>query len=229
MLHRTQFVFVCLALVGLTAAAPAAPAQDLAERLAPCAACHGKKGRSSNDIYFPAIAGKPAGYLHSQLLNFREGRRQNAIMESLVAFLSDEYLAEMAAYYARQEPSWTPRPSSWPEGDLDRGRQLVEEGDPKLDLPSCRSCHGESLKGVAPNIPSLLGVLPEYLSAQLGAWRAGTRRAEAPDCMATIAQRLAPRDIGAVTAWIASRPYPEDHSPEPSLQHELPMACGSVQ
>lgn len=201
----------------------------MAERLEACAACHGEAGRSDQERYFPSIAGKPAGYLESQLHNFRDGRRRHTIMESMLALMSDDYLKDIADYYARQEPNWTPPVSAWPEKSLARGRVLVEKGDPELNLPSCAACHGESLKGVAPSIPSLLGVRPEYLSAQLGAWRSGTRRAEAPDCMAEIASRLSREDIGAVTAWIASLPYPEDHRPQTSLPAELPLECGGVQ
>ncbi|MBN1238749.1 MAG: cytochrome c4 [Gammaproteobacteria bacterium] len=226
---RAGAVLLLAAAAATTPAAASRPSDAaMAERLEACAACHGEAGRSSSERYFPSIAGKPAGYLESQLHNFRDGRRRHTIMEAMLALMSDEYLADIAAYYARQEPKWTPPASAWPAEALARGRTLVEEGDAAKDLPSCASCHGESLKGVAPFIPSLLGVRPEYLSAQLGAWRSGARKAEPPDCMAEIAQRLGPQDIGAVTAWIASLPYPADHRPQPSLPHDLPLECGGV-
>ena len=64
------------------------------------------------------------------------------------------------------------------------------------------------MTGVAPSIPGLLGLPRDYLNAQLGAWRNGQRRAHAPDCMAQVAQRLTPEDIGAVSAWLAAQPVP---------------------
>lgn len=235
-LQRMQaFAALCAAaLLTATAATADEPLddRDMAERLAACAACHGEAGRSGAEEYFPSIAGKPAGYLLSQLHNFRDGRRRHAIMESMLALMSDDYLADIAAYYARQAPAWTPPESAWSAWSaaaLARGRQLVERGDAQLDLPACAACHGDALKGVAPSIPGLLGLRPEYLSAQLGAWRSGVRGAAPPDCMATIAARLAPDDVGAVTAWIASRPYPADHRPQTSLPGDLPLECGGVE
>jgi cytochrome c553 len=204
------------------------PHEDISERLAPCAACHGDKGRSASEVYFPSIAGKPAGYLYAQLENYRAGRRRHNTMEHLLAHLSKPYLEEIAAYYSAQTPQWTPQRDRRTDAELDRGRLLVEEGDPELGIPSCRACHGSRLTGVAPHIPGLVGLRPEYLSAQLGAWRTGARRAAEPDCMAEIAERLDGSDIGAVTAWIASRPYPEDSRPDASLQQPLPLDCGVV-
>jgi cytochrome c553 len=57
-------------------------------------------------------------------------------------------------------------------------------------------------------VPGLLGLPRDYLNAQLGAWRTGQRRALAPDCMGEIARRLAPEELSAVTAWLASEPVP---------------------
>src|SRR5690606_19923680 len=155
-MHGMRLLLICAGWALLLSAPPPvdadSPAQsdaDMAERLAACAGCHGEAGRSDSERYFPSIAGKPAGYLESQLHNFRDGRRRHTIMESMLALMSDEYLQAIAAYYARQEPKWTPPETGWSRQALARGRQLVERGDPERDLPSCRSCHGDALKGVA--------------------------------------------------------------------------------
>lgn len=62
-----------------------------------CTACHGEAGRSAQAEYYPSIVGKPAGYLYQQLLNFRDGRRQQSEMQLMLAYLSDAYLQEIAA------------------------------------------------------------------------------------------------------------------------------------
>ncbi|MFZ8406771.1 c-type cytochrome, partial [Staphylococcus aureus] len=62
---------------------------SLAQRALACTGCHGKQGRAAPDGYYPRLAGKPAGYLYNQLLNFRDGRRDYGLMSELIAPLSD--------------------------------------------------------------------------------------------------------------------------------------------
>ena len=201
---------------------------DIATRALACAACHGKEGRASNDGFFPRIAGKPAGYLYQQLLNFRDGRRRYPAMNYLVAHLSDAYLREMADYFAALHPPYpaTREPDASP-AELEAGRKLVLHGDQPRAIPACVACHGARLTGVQPAIPGLLGLPRDYLSAQFGAWKAGARRAAAPDCMRHTSEQLTPQDIRAVSAWLASQPVPADMAPAPSLPARLPIACGS--
>src|SRR5687767_5929719 len=98
-MHRLLLVASLFAHAAAGAAPP--PVQDtIAQRATACTTCHGKEGRATNQGYFPRIAGKPAVYLYNQLVNFREGRRQNAAMTYLVEHLSDAYLMEIAQYFA---------------------------------------------------------------------------------------------------------------------------------
>lgn len=218
-----------LAGLALATAATAAPRDDMAQRVKPCTVCHGAEGRATNDGYFPRIAGKPAGYLHQQLLGFRDGRRQYGPMTVLVDHLSDDYLREMAEYFAALSlPYPPPQPPQASPAQLERGRALVQQGDAARELPACAQCHGSALTGVAPAIPGLLGLPRDYLNGQIGLWRLGDRRALAPDCMADIAKRLSPEDIGAVSAWLAAQAVPADARPATALPAPLPQPCGSV-
>lgn len=199
----------------------------MARRARACTGCHGDQGRAAPDGYHPRIAGKPARYLHEQLLAFRDGRRHYALMTALVDPLSDAYLLALAEHFAAQHPPYPPpQPARADAAVLTRGRQLVTQGDAARGLPACQACHGERLTGVMPAIPSVLGLPVDYLNAQLGAWRSGTRRSRAPDCMADIARRLAPEDIGALSAWLASQPVPSPSAPAPALPRALPLDCG---
>jgi cytochrome c553 len=200
----------------------------LEQRLLACTGCHGEQGRATPDGYHPRIAGKPAGYLYNQLVNFRDGRRGAASMTWMVARLPDAYLREIAAHFAGLHPPYPPPPPpTAPPSVLEHGRRLVLEGDPSRDLPACAACHGEAMLGVEPAIPGLLGLPRDYLNAQLGAWRNGTRRAHAPDCMATIARRLAVEDVSAVSAWLAAQPVPPRAAAAASAR-PLPLECGGL-
>ena len=198
------------------AGTPRRPVTDtMAQRVLACTGCHGAEGRAGNEGYFPRIAGKPAGYLYNQLLNFREGRRRNARMTYLVDPLSDAYLHEMAAHFASLDLPYPPPAKT----DVDaaqraRGEALVRHGDPARGLPACASCHGNALMGREPATPGLLALPRDYLIAQLGRWQIGLRRTAEPDCMAHIAKKLTPQDINALANWLPAQPVPPGAKPE---------------
>jgi len=220
-----------VALLSIFAPEPAhAQPADMARRAAPCMACHGEQGRAAPDGYYPRIAGKPAGYLYNQLVNFRDGRRrQYPLMIYMVQHLSDDYLMQMAEFFAAQDaPYPAPQPAAASPAVLERGRQLVLHGDPGRKIPACAACHGERLTGVAPAVPGLLGVPRDYIAGQFGSWRNGSRRAHAPDCMAQIAQQMTPEDVSAAATWLAAQPVPADAKPASGFAAPLPLACGSV-
>ena len=210
-------------------AQPAKVPDTIDQRLRACAICHGDKGEGLlKNEYYPRLAGKPAVYLYNQLVNFRDKRREFAIMNYMVAFLSDAYLFEIANHYAKLEPPF-PAPSTRASPDeLARGGKLVNEGDPARNLPPCTSCHGKTLTGLEPAIPGLVGLYPPYISAQLGAWRNNQRHAMKPDCMHDVAKLLTPEDIGAITAWLVAQPLPADLQPAKEGSLKLPLECGGM-
>lgn len=210
-------------------AAPPDAAETMQQRVLACVVCHGKEGRATPDGYFPRIAGKPAGYLYHQLLNFRDGRRSYPQMAYLIEHLTDDYLREIAGYFSALELPYPPPPAPQaPAAVLERGRLLVQQGDAARQVPACVQCHGQAMTGVAPAIPGLLGLPRDYLNSQLGAWATGQRRAQAPDCMARIARQLGPDDVSAVSAWLSAQPVPAGGRPAMALPALLPQPCGGV-
>lgn len=208
----------------------AAPVEDtLAQRVKACTVCHGATDRVTADAYFPRIAGKPAGYLYQQLLNFRDGRRQYAPMRGLLAGLSDNYLREIAGHFAQLDlPHGVPPAPAGTAAELARGEQLVRHGLPSREVPACMQCHGASLTGVAPAVPGLVGLPKNYLVAQFGAWRSGQRQARSPDCMAQIVKRLQPDELNDVAQWLASQPLPQDTRPSLQAPARWPLDCGGL-
>lgn len=226
MKSRWLVVLACLA---WAFAIPAAAAETLAKRVLPCTTCHGKEGRATPDGYFPRVAGKPAGYLYNQLLNFRDGRRNYPLMAYLVENLTDEYLREMADHFAAIDLPYPPPQTPGVSAQvLSRGEALVRRGDPARNIPACAECHGRNLLGVQPYVPGLLGLSRDYLYGQLGFWKSGERHAHAPDCMATIASRLTPEDVGAVSAWLSAQPAAVGAKPAAGFSGPLSMTCGSI-
>ncbi|WP_087648420.1 c-type cytochrome [Caballeronia choica] len=224
-----------LALIGSAGAFSAAQAQTqplapdtMAARVQGCTACHGVHGEGTDNDYFPRLAGKPADYLYNQLQNFREGRRKYPPMNYLVTYLSDDYLHQIATYFSQQRPPYpTPAKSNVSPSTLARGQQIVLNGDASKQIPACAACHGKTLTGMQPAIPGLVGLHSDYISAQVGAWRSGTRHAIAPDCMQQIASRLTDDDVTAVAAWLSTQTAPANPVPAPAGSLKTPLKCGS--
>ena len=224
---RSLFALLLAWLLPALAGAAGPVPDTLGQRLQACTACHGEQGAARRDGYVPRIAGKPAGYLEQQLLNFRDGRRAHRGMAYLLENLSDDYLREIAAHFAAQRP---PSVAAAPQTVLsalqsERARQLVQQGDAARRLPACAACHGAPLGGIQPGVPGLTGLPADYLIAQLGAWRSGKRRAREPDCMAQIAKALPEAELAWVARWLAAQPQGE---PLPAPPPRWPMDCGGV-
>lgn len=68
-----------------------------------CQSCHGRTGNESLQPGYPRLAGQHEDYLVHALKSYRNGSRQNAIMAGFAGNLSDQDIADLAAWYARQE------------------------------------------------------------------------------------------------------------------------------
>ncbi len=232
----------CLLWMGLLLAPTSALAQQdssiawpddegMTKRLAACAACHGAQGEgAAGTEYFPHLAGKPAGYLFAQMQGFRDGRRRYPQMVYLMSNWGDAWLAQIAAFYARQ-PMPAPRAQARIKPDdagLARAQTLVRGGDPEANLPPCSACHGARLEGMEPGIPALAGLPTDYLIAQLGGWLTGARHSIAPDCMSQVVGKLKPGDIRWVSTYLSSLPVAPDDTPAAEGSRDLPLACGGA-
>lgn len=95
-----------LALVGAFAVAGVATASGKAgnaangkQKATACAACHGVDGNKTLDGTYPRLAGQYPDYLAKSLTEYRSGKRKNAVMEGQTATLTDQEIADLAAYY----------------------------------------------------------------------------------------------------------------------------------
>ncbi|MDE2455625.1 MAG: c-type cytochrome [Burkholderiales bacterium] len=186
---------------GAATAAPPPEIDTLAQRLQACTACHGKQGRATSEGYFPRIAGKPAGYLFNQLINFRDGRRANRAMRGLVDPLSEDYLREIAAYFGALElPYPAPQPAVVAPDRLERGAELVRHGDARQGVPACQACHGDHGEGNSV-IPRIAGQHGDYLRKQLEAFREELRES---DVMHTNTKDMTDSQIEALVSYLGN-------------------------
>lgn len=97
-------ILLWLAGLSVLASAPATAA-DIAAGAARvkevCQACHGLDGNSTSPDY-PRLGGQHPDYLRQALHDYKSGARKNPIMNGFAATLSEQDIANVAAYFAAQ-------------------------------------------------------------------------------------------------------------------------------
>jgi cytochrome c553 len=180
-----------------------AKAKQTAEQV--CAACHGADGNSAASAN-PNLAGQGAEYITRQLLHFKSGVRVNAIMQGMVAALSDADMKALGAYYAQQKPKVLGAKDA---ALAKTGQRLYRAGDVATGLPACSSCHSPDGAGIPKNYPRLSGQYAEYTYAQLKAFKAGERGNDEAGkdaqgkIMWAVAQRLSDSQMKALADYTA--------------------------
>lgn len=175
---------------------PDAKLQQLAAET--CGGCHGADGNSKVPD-FPKLAGQQQVYLLRELTDYKEGRRQSDVMVPMVATLTTEDMAKLAAYYAAQEP--TPGTVARPEL-LALGKRIYLEGNTKSGVPSCDGCHEENGEG-SKKFPRVAGQHAAYALDQMKQYASG-KRSNGVKVMRTIAERLTKEEAEAVAEYMAS-------------------------
>lgn len=182
-----------------------------------CAACHGTNGVSTAPAQ-PNLGGQNIKYLYKQLVDFKTGARSNGVMSAQLAGLTQQDLADVAAYYASQTP-WTPGYAN-PE-TAHAAMKLYLGGDKSRGVIPCAGCHGP--KGTGNEwaaFPRLGGQHATYIATQLRLFRAAGRDDEGlvadqkrtndsakPDekgMMQTIAAKLSDKDIRILSDYISA-------------------------
>ncbi len=198
--------FVIAAIFSLSAALAATPtlaAGDAAAgktKSAACAACHNADGNSANPEW-PKLAGQHAQYLVKQLTNFKDEKsgRKNAMMAPMAAALSEQDMADIAAYFSSQ----TQNGGKADPALVAAGEKLFRGGNATTGVAACMSCHGPSGMGnPQANFPRLSGQHAAYTVNQLKTFRSGERANDAGKMMQNIASRMTDDEMKAVASYI---------------------------
>lgn len=162
-----------------------------------CTMCHGARGTSPAGT--PHLAGQPASGTYKQLRDFASGHRPSAIMQPLVANLSDQDMRDLAVYYASLERE---RIAAVEPSDTDTPR-LVRNGDPMRAVGACSSCHSPHAE--RPATPVLEGLSEVYLREQLMAFRDGRRSNDINRQMRNAVRGLTDQEIAQLSRYYAGR------------------------
>ncbi|MBR9728618.1 c-type cytochrome [Shewanella intestini] len=171
-----------------------------------CAACHGVDGNSMIDMY-PKLAGQHSNYLEKQLTDFRaaaktggkEGR-MDPIMGGMSMALSDQDIADLAAFYASQKKTDI-NVADVPE----LGKQLYLSGDNARGITACIACHGPKGNGIeTAGFPEVSGQHANYIKIQLTKFRDTNRNNDLNGMMQDVSKALSNEDIEALSKYISS-------------------------
>lgn len=166
-----------------------------------CAACHAVDGNSIAPAN-PKLAGQHAEYTTKQLMDFKSGERQNAIMTGIVTSnnLTPEDMKNLGAYFAAN----TIKPGSAKDKTLAlEGEKIYKGGNPGSGVPACAACHGPTGAGIPVQFPRLGGQHKDYLLAQLNNFRTGARANDAAKMMRVIAAKMTDQEMKAVAEYIS--------------------------
>jgi len=196
-------VVLCLAPLITQAAGDAAAGMKKSQT---CAACHGADGNSINPAW-PSLAGQHAEYLTKQLKEFKSGKRENAQMSPMAANLSDQDIADLAAYFSsRKIKTGTADPAL-----VNLGQKIYRAGNIDAGVPACLACHGPAgLGNPAAGYPAMGGQHAAYAQAQLKAFREGLRTNDPNEIMRTIVGRMTDEEIKAVSEYMQGLHAPSE-------------------
>lgn len=165
---------------------------------ATCAACHGVDGNSANPEW-PKIAGQHASYIVMQLQAYKDGKRQNALMMPMAMGLSDQDMADLAAYFSSQATT----PAMADAELVATGERVYRGGNASRGVPACIACHGPDGKGNPLAVyPQLSGQHAVYTYAQLKAYADQQRKSDKNQVMREIADRMSDSDMRAVASYV---------------------------
>ena len=191
-----QLVLVILLSV-VTSAIQAGDATAGKNKSMVCSACHGAEGISMA-ANWPNLAGQHEKYLAKQLTEYKSGKRANVQMAPMAMPLSEEDIADLAAYYASLEGTL----GEVKENFLELGKEIYERG--AEGVMACTACHGPNGMGLeAAGFPKLSGQKIDYTIATLKDFRAGIRNNDLNGMMRDIAKVMTDEQIEAVANYVA--------------------------
>ncbi len=207
---KTLFPAMMSALLAL-AMGSAAQAQDVtgdaaagAKKNAMCVGCHGIQGYQASfpEIYkVPKIGGQNAKYLAAALHAYKKGERKHPSMRAIAESLSDQDMADLAAYYQSEGGAAAVATAPAPAADA-AVTALLQKG-------ACAGCHGADFsKPIDASYPKLAGQHADYLTVALKAYKtennAHVGRGNA--IMSAQAKPYSNAELKAIASYIASLP-----------------------
>jgi cytochrome c553 len=171
------------------------------QKIAMCIGCHGIKGYQASfpEIYkVPMISGQNAKYIASSLYAYQKGERKHPTMKGIAASLSDQDIADIAAYYELHGKTQAPAPvAAAPDAKV---AELLKKG-------ACVSCHGDNFsKPIDPSYPKIAGQHKDYLFVALKSYKTENLSTwgRSNGVMGGIAKQYSNNELKALSTYVGS-------------------------
>ncbi len=206
----TKAITLLLALAGLASMAPLAQAQDAnagQKKATMCIGCHGIPGYQASfpEIHkVPMISGQNAKFIAAALAAYKKGERKHPTMKAIAASLSDQDMADLAAFYEKHVKVESVKtvadtPAAGPSADV---AALLAKGN-------CVACHGANFnQPIDGAYPKIAGQHADYLYVALKAYQieGNPQLGRGNPIMAGQVKPFKLADLKAMAAYIGSLP-----------------------
>ncbi len=165
-----------------------------------CIGCHGITGYQNSfpEIHkVPMISGQSGAYIVSALNAYKKGDRKHPTMRGIAGSLSEQDMADLAAYYASHADKTA---ADAPRTASTTAAALIEKG-------ACASCHGANFsKPIDPSYPKLAGQHPDYLFFALKAYTVEGNKVvgRSNGIMAGIAKQYSTAEMREIAKYLGS-------------------------
>lgn len=169
-------------------------------KIAMCIGCHGIPGYQASfpEVHkVPMISGQSSAYIASALDAYRKGGRNHPSMRGVAETLTDQDIADVAAYY---EAHGATSKDAQPHDPPTQVAALIEKG-------ACFSCHGQGFaKPIDPSYPKVAGQHADYLYVALKAYKTtnNAKVGRSNGIMAPIAQQFSHQELKLLANYIGS-------------------------
>ena len=171
------------------------------QKIAMCIGCHGIKGYQASfpEVYrVPMISGQNAKYIASALNAYKKGDRKHPTMRGIADSLSDQDIADVAAYY--EQHGKTEPVSKAPAAPDAKVAALLQKG-------ACVSCHGDNFsKPVDPSYPKIAGQHKDFLFVALKSYKVENQSTwgRSNGVMGGVAKQFSNAELKALSAYVGS-------------------------
>lgn len=198
--------FLLLALAGFVSLAQAQDIKGDAKagekKNAMCIGCHGIPGYQASfpQVHkVPMISGQNAKYIASALNDYRKGDRKHPSMRGVSGSLSDQDIADLAAYYEQHgKPATAPAAPAAAELPASLKDKLM----------ACAACHGANFNNTTdPANPRLAGQHADYLYVALKSYQTNTANVgRANATMVGMAKPFSDSELKQIANFLGSLP-----------------------